>query len=155
MKYTSSYINSLSFDEYRGLIVKELNENGYRVSGNKEYEIKDYLPKNALILDAFDDPQALDFLKSLGLVDNGRCPFCGAPMSVSGYYWYDRRNPSKKVQVCYGCNKSNGRGDGHSMDGCPSGAPKGGGSSSGSGCMIGLFMLPTAAIAKLLYNLFN
>ena len=27
MKYTSEYINSLSFDEYRRLIVKELNDN--------------------------------------------------------------------------------------------------------------------------------
>ena len=49
MKYTSEYINSLSFDEYRRLIVKELNDNGYRVSGKEEYKIKDYLPKNALM----------------------------------------------------------------------------------------------------------
>lgn len=148
MKYTSEYINSLSFDEYRRLIVKELNDNGYRVSGKEEYKIKDYLPPNALMLDAFDDPQALHFLKSQGLVDNGRCPFCGAPMSVNKYYWYDRRNPSKKVNVCYGCNKSNGRGDGHSMDGYPGGVPKSG--SSGSGCMLGLLMLPILLLKSFL-----
>lgn len=153
MKYTSEYINSLSFTDYLELMAKELNENGFRETDGTPYEVYDYLPKNALMLDAFEDDKALGFLRSQGLIENGRCPFCGAPMSVYKYYWSDRRNPSKKVYVCYGCNKSNGRGDGHSMDGCPSGAPRNtsASTSNNSGCMVALLMLPFLLVKTILH----
>jgi len=154
MKYSSSYINSLSFKDYLKLMAKELNEHGFRESGH-EYEVFEDEFMRLFMMGPVNDPKAMAFLKEQGLLENGRCPSCGAPMSVYKYYWSDTRDPSRRFYVCYGCSKTNGRGDGHSMDGCPSGAPKTGSSSSGSGCMVGLFMLPATVIANLLSRLLN
>ena len=142
MKYTSEYINSLSFQEYIKLMADELNANGFKDSGKYKYDTyeNDPMMRQLFMMGPVKDPKALMFLKSQGLLENGRCPSCGAPMSVYRYTWSDRRDPSKKFYVCYGCSKSNGRGDGHSMDGCSSGAPSQ--SNSGSGCMIGILLMP-------------
>lgn len=152
MKYSSDYIRSLSFRAYLELIAKELNENGFRESGKDEYVVDDEQPYMRLfMMGPVQDPKAMAFLREQGLIDNGRCPYCGAPMSVNKYTWYDRRDPSKKFYVCYGCSKSNGHGDGCSMDGCPSGIPAGS-SSSGNGCVVSLLMLPFA-LSKALLNI--
>ena len=140
MKYTSEYINSLSFKSYLELMATELNENGFREFNGMKYMV-DADPKfmDLFIMGPVQDQNAMDFLKRQGLIENGRCPQCGAPMSVNQYFWYDRRNPSRRFYVCYGCSKSNGQGDGHSMDGCPSGIPK---NKSNTGCLLTLLTLP-------------
>lgn len=153
MKYNSEYINSLSFREYIKLMADELNSNGFKEYGKYEYNSFENDPsmRRLFMMGPVNDPKAMAFLKSLGLLENGRCPSCGAPMSVYRYTWYDRRYPSKKFYVCYGCSKNNGRGDGHSMDGCPSGAPNQ--SNSGSGCMVGLLLLPFHMVKALVMNI--
>lgn len=55
--------------------------------------------------------------------------------------------------LCYGCAKNNGRGDGHSMDGCPSGVPTF--SNTGSGCMMGLLLLPFFFVKATFMHIFN
>lgn len=142
MKYTSDYINSLSFAEYIKLMATELNENGFKENGQYEYCSFENDPamQRLFMMGPINDPKAMAFLKSKGLIENGRCPSCGAPMSVYRYTWADQRDTSKKFYVCYGCAKNHGRGDGHSMDGCPSGAPNQ--TSSGVGCMLSLMLLP-------------
>ena len=149
MKYTSEYIKSLSFLDYLELMARELNENGYKVTDGSDYKVYDYLPKNALMLNVLEDPNAMIFLKSQGLLENGRCPTCGAPMSTGQrYYWFDRRYPSRKLYLCYGCHESHFHGDGHSLDGCPSGAPSE--NSSGTGCLLSLLLLPVFLIKVML-----
>lgn len=142
MKYSSEYINSLSFKDYIKLMADELNANGFKEDGQYEYHTYENDPKmrRFFMMGPVNDPYAMSFLKSEGLLENGRCPSCGAPMFVYRYTWSDRRDPTKKFYVCYGCAKNNGRGDGHSMDGCPSGVPNS--SSSGTGCALGLVFLP-------------
>lgn len=153
MKYTSEYINSLSFKDYIKLMADELNSNGFKENGKYKYESFEDDPsmRRLFMMGPVNDPKAMSFLKSQGLLDNGRCPYCGAPMSVYRYTWYDTRDTSKKFYVCYGCSKSNGRGDGHSMDGCPSGAPNQ--SSSGTGCMLGLLLMPLYMVKTFLMNI--
>lgn len=142
MKYSSEYINSLSFKDYIKLMADELNANGFKEDGQYEYHTyeNDPMMRKLFMMGPVNDPHAMSFLKSEGLLENGRCPSCGAPMSVYRYTWSDRRDPTKKFYVCYGCANNNGRGDGHSMDGCPSGVPSP--SSSGTGCALGLLFLP-------------
>lgn len=62
------------------------------------------------------------------------------------------RDPSKKFYVCYGCAKNRGHGDGHSMDGCPSGIPSQTG--FGNGCLLGLIFMPFCLAKSFLTNLF-
>lgn len=154
MKYTSEYINNLSFKDYIKLMADELNSNGFKENGEYEYDTFEDDPsmRKLFMMGPVNDPKAMSFLKSQGLLENGRCPSCGAPMSVYRYTWYDTRDPSKKFYVCYGCSKSNGRGDGHSMDGCPYGVPSQTG--SGSGCMLGLLLMPFYMAKTLVMNLF-
>lgn len=132
----------------------ELNANGFRkvYSGN-EYDSYENNPKmrRLFMMGLVCDPQAMKFLKEQGLLENGRCPSCGAPMSVYRYTWYDTREPSRKFYVCYGCASNHGNGDGHSMDGCPQGAPKQ--ENSGTGCMLALLFMPYYIIKSFLSNL--
>lgn len=107
MEYTSDYINSLSFAEYIKLMATELNENGFKENGQYEYCSFENDPamQRLFMMGPINDPKAMAFLKSKGLIENGRCPSCGAPMSVYRYTWSDIRDPSKKFYVCYGCAK--------------------------------------------------
>ena len=153
MKYTSEYINSLSFKDYIKLMAEELNANGFKENGKYEYDSfeDDSAMRRLFMMGPVDDPQAMSFLKAQGLLENGRCPSCGAPMSVYRYTWSDRRDPSKKFYVCYGCAKNNGRGDGYSMDGCPSGAPSQ--SPSGVGCIWSLILMPFYLVKSLVVHI--
>ena len=139
MKYTREYINSLSFKAYLELMATELNENGFREFNGMKYMVDDD-PKfmDLFMMGPVQDPKAMLFLKKQGLIENGRCPNCGAPMSTYQYIWSDRRDSSRWFYVCYGCSKTNGHGDGRSMDGYPSGAPRKG----PSGCLVAFFMIP-------------
>ena len=149
MKYSRDYINSLSFSEYIKLMATELNENGFKGNGQDEYDSfkNDPSMQRLFMMGPVNDPKAMVFLKSKGLIENGRCPSCGAPMSVYRYTWSDGRDLSKKFYVCYGCAKNHGRGDGYSMDGCPTGAPSQ--TNSRTGCMLSLMLLPFYLIKAL------
>ena len=155
MKYSKDYINSLSFRDYIKLMADELNANGFKENGKYEYNsfYDDSAMRRLFMMGPVNDPKAMSFLKTQGLIENGRCPSCGAPMSVYKYTWSDIRDPSKKFYLCYGCAKNNGRGDGHSMDGCPSGVPTS--SNTGSGCMMGLLLLPFFFVKAIFMHIFN
>jgi len=149
MKYTSEYINSISFPEYLELMAKELNDNGFKERGKYEYQVDDEPAFQRLfMMGPVNDSLALSHLKRVGLLENGRCPSCGAPMSQYRFTWYDRKDPSKKFYVCYGCSKSNGHGDGHSMDGAPHGVLNS--SQFGTGCIFGLLLLPFYLLKSIL-----
>lgn len=152
MKYTSDYINSLSFQEYIKLMATELNSNGFKKYDGYEYPTfeDDPVMRRLFMMGPIKDPKAMIFLKEKGLIDNGRCPSCGAPMSVYKYTWSDRRDPSKKYYLCYGCYKNHGKGDGHSMDGYHSGAPTP--SNSESGCIISLLLMPVYIVKSFIIN---
>ncbi|MGM9694533.1 MAG: hypothetical protein ACI3YC_05955 [Alloprevotella sp.] len=100
------------------LVVDELNANGLKDRGKYEYDTfeDDPMIRRLFMMEPINNSKALMFLKSQGLLENGRCPSCGTPMSVYRYTWSDSKEPSKKFYVCYGCCKSNKRGDGHSME---------------------------------------
>ncbi|MBR3798339.1 MAG: hypothetical protein IKK36_05450 [Bacteroidales bacterium] len=142
--YTKEYINSLSFREYLELMAKELNDNGFKSYYGSEYTVSD--DPILFMMQPIEDPEAMRFLTWKGLIGNGRCPQCGAPMSNNNHIWYDRRDPSRRFNVCYGCSISNGHGDGHSMDGTPSGDP----SNRSNGCMSVILLFPFFIVKAML-----
>lgn len=156
MKYTTEYINSLPFKDYLELIAKELNDNGFRVDGKDYYRVyDDPVMMRHFMLDPVSDPKAMAYLKSIGLIENGRCPSCGAPMSTGQrFYWYDKRDPSKRIYLCYGCHKTNFHGDGHSMEGTPGGVPNSSNSPSNSsgGCLVAILFFPYYLLKPFLFG---
>ena len=155
MKYSSDYINSLSFEDYLKLMAKELNENGFEEKGIGAFRVyDDPVMKRHFMMGVVDNPKALEFLRSIGLLDNGRCPTCGAPMNTgTRFCWYDRRFPNHKFSLCYGCHESRFHGDGHSLNGTTKPVPSQINSNSqatGSGCIVAFLLLPYHWLATLL-----
>ena len=105
MKYTTNSIKDISYQELLSLMCKELNNAGYkrkwRINGN--YTYMEYEPHEDLIIsEVIDDIKALNYLKQIGLLDNGRCPQCGRNMNntcrfTSGF------NPNATYYICQSC----------------------------------------------------
>ncbi|MBQ3944798.1 MAG: DUF805 domain-containing protein [Alphaproteobacteria bacterium] len=113
-EYTSSYLNSISWQEWNNLMAKELNEAGFRrrntFSSNcemVEYEAPDDYPKG-FILGAVDGYEEIEFLKKRRLLNNGRCPMCGKAITVPGTFTsgFDHR---MSFQICQSCARNHGR----------------------------------------------
>ncbi len=95
MKYNSSQIYSISWIEWNTLMAKELNETVYKQkerdsAGQIKFKpYKTYDKKSPFI--ELNEPKTfilgmvcgvdeVNYLKSLGLLNNGRCPRCGEPI---------------------------------------------------------------------------
>jgi hypothetical protein len=60
------------------------------------------------------------FLTSIGLLNNGRCPICGAH-SDTRYRWTGRNDSRREFDICKGCMHTRGGGSGVG-DGMPAGS---------------------------------
>jgi hypothetical protein len=88
MKYTKEDLSNMTYKEYVLLMAEELNNNGFTDNG-KSYEVSTDVNGNfvsdffrAFIL-SMRDKNAVDFLKEVGLLNNGRCPLTGLMYSPS------------------------------------------------------------------------
>lgn len=86
MKYSREYIEGLMYKDYILLMAEELNNNGFTDNG-KRYEVGTNFYGN-FVSDFFrgfvlslKDQKATDFLKGIGLLNNGRCPLTGLIIS--------------------------------------------------------------------------
>jgi hypothetical protein len=87
------------------LICKELNEAGYKIKrtigGEPIYE--EYKPhEDIVIVDVIKDTAALEFLKDIGLLDNGKCPQCGNSMN-NKYTFTSGFSPYGSYHICKSC----------------------------------------------------
>lgn len=87
MKYSRSSLDYLMYKDYILLIAEELNNCGFKDAHGKEYEVTtnvhgDFVSdfSRDFIL-SIKDPKAIDFLKQIGLLNNGRCPLTGLMIS--------------------------------------------------------------------------
>lgn len=149
MKYTSEQVNSLSYADWMETIAKELNDAGYKTSGYSEelhrfakncapYKVYE---ASTFFLGSIEDPAALNYLKEIGLVNNGRCPMCGAPITGSGWRFTSGSDPSYHFQICGKCG---GEGKRISMN-----------PANRSGCLIALLLAPWWMIKGLVSNVLN
>ena len=75
MKYTREQVKAMTQEEYESAICKELNNAGFRQEFNGEqfeYEPDEFTFGGAIVF----DPQAVNHLKHVRLLDNGKCPMC-------------------------------------------------------------------------------
>lgn len=86
MKYTREYLEGLMYKDYILLMAEELNNNGFTDNG-KKYEVVTDVNGN-FVSDFFrgfvlsmKDKKAVDYLKEIDLLNNGRCPLTGLMIS--------------------------------------------------------------------------
>jgi len=145
MKYTSEQINSMSWKEWCETMAAELNDAGFKARGYNEKTGRwqdNYVPYTAgdpqtFILGAVDGKEEIDYLKSIGLLNNGRCPNCGNSIIGNPGRFTSGYNQSVHFQICQSCvNRGKRMQQAFGIK-----------TSSGSGCMAALLLLP--------YNLIN
>lgn len=141
-KYTSQQINSLSWQEWNELMAKELNAAGYKA---KEFDGRKWVRTGYYKADSSDpayfslelDEDGLDYLKEIGLVNNGRCLQCGNPIYGNPGRFTDGFNHNFHYQICQNCVRTRG------------GMLPNNGVQQGNGCMAALLLLPVNLIASL------
>lgn len=86
MKYSREYIEGLMYKDYILLMAEELNNNGF-TDNEKKYEVGTDVNGN-FVSDFFrgfvlsmKDKKAVNYLKEIGLLNNGRCPLTGLMIS--------------------------------------------------------------------------
>ena len=102
-KYTREQVKAMTQDEYESTICDELNTAGFRCEfhGNyHEYEPDESTFGGAIVFDT----KAVDYLKNIGLVDNGKCPMCSVKEDELEYRL---KNPHSGAiyHVCKSCYK--------------------------------------------------
>lgn len=86
MKYSSVDLSNLLYKDYVLLIADELNRNGFKCDG-KKYEVGtnidgDFVSNFSVgFVLSIKDKAAIEFLKDIGLLNNGRCPLTGLMIS--------------------------------------------------------------------------
>lgn len=108
MKYSRDDIDNLMYKDYILLIAEELNRNGFKDDNGEEYKVStnvygDFVSdfSRAFIL-SMKDPKAIDFLKQVGLFNNGRCPLTGLMLSPATKMTYTSEYSSS---IQYDINK--------------------------------------------------
>lgn len=75
MRYSRDQVKAMTQYEYESTTCKELNDAGFRQEFNGrqlEYGPSEFTFGGAIIFDT----DAVDYLKRVGLLDNGKCPMC-------------------------------------------------------------------------------
>lgn len=107
MKYSREQVKAMTQDEYESAICKELNDAGFRSEFHGEFH--EYQPDEATFGGSIVfDPKAVDYLKQIGLLDNGKCPMCSVKEDELEYRL---QNPHSGAiyHVCKSCYKQYAR----------------------------------------------
>lgn len=142
--------------EWIETMVKELNAAGFKRRGfNSEteqwedncapYEVNRLSPTvSNLILGALNrDEKPLEYLKSIGLINNGRCPMCGESIEGTPCRFTNGYNHDFHFQICNSCYS---RGRKTSLNPAQN---------SGCGCVLALLLMPFDLFKSLIQSIFN
>ena len=152
MKYTQSQAMNFGYIRYLEAMAKELNDAGYKIRGRLgnntyelEYKIDDDTPD--LFIYGINDSKAMNYLKQIGLVNNGRCPICGSPIKSNTCSYTSPTDPNISFYICNECyrgstNMQRKMGIGNNT-------------SSNTGCMLSLFFIPWHILVNLSKSLFQ
>ena len=90
-------------DEYESAICSELNAAGFRSEFHGSY--LEYEPDESTFGGAIVyDPKAVNYLKQIGLIDNGKCPMCSVREDELEYK-LQNQNSGAVYHVCKSCYK--------------------------------------------------
>ena len=102
-KYSREQVKTMTQDEYESVICKELNDAGFR----QEYNGKqlEYYPSDSVFGGGIVfDNKAVNYLKDIGLVDNGKCPMCSVKEDEFDYILQNQQSGAV-YHVCKSCYK--------------------------------------------------
>lgn len=113
MRYTSHQINQMTWAEWNATMAKELNKAGFKARGfnSKTRKWEDNLqpytttqsePK-FFILGTINSTKEIDYLKQIGLLNNGRCPMCGSPINNNPGRFTSGYDNNLHFQICQSC----------------------------------------------------
>ena len=103
MKYSRDQVKAMTQDEYESAICKELNDAGFRQKLHGE--LSEYYPDESTFGGAIVfDPDAVDYLKRVGLLDNGKCPMCSVREDDLMYKLQNQQSAAV-YHVCKKCYK--------------------------------------------------
>ncbi len=148
MKYTSFQINSMSWKAWCNLMVDELNKAGFKERGYNEETRQwqnDYVPFKEVddptwfVLGTLTKGKELEYLKSLGLLNNGRCPMCGNRIDGNPGRFTSGYDSSFHFQVCQSCVSKGKR---NSLN-----------PANNTGCIVALLLLPWYMIKALISHI--
>ena len=103
MKYTREQVKAMTQEEYESTLCNELNAAGFRSEFHGEYH--EYQPDESTFGGAIVfDPKAVDYLKQIGLLDNGKCPMCSV-REDDLQYKLQNQTSGAIYHVCKSCYK--------------------------------------------------
>ena len=107
MKYSREQLKAMTQDEYESAICKELNDAGFRQVFHGEH--LEYEPDRSTFGGAIVfDPEAVNYLKHVGLLDNGKCPMCSV-REDDLMYKLQNQHSGAIYHVCKSCYKQYAR----------------------------------------------
>lgn len=102
-KYTREQVKAMTQDEYESAICKELNDAGFRHEFHGEQ--LEYQPDESTFGGAIVfDHEAVNHLKRVGLLDNGKCPMCSV-REDDLMYKLQNQHSGAIYNVCKSCYK--------------------------------------------------
>ena len=103
MRYSRDQVKAMTQDEYESAICNELNAAGFRqeIHGEQlEYHPDESTFGGAIVF----DPEAVNHLKRMGLLDNGKCPMCSIREDDMMYKLQNQQSGAV-YHVCKKCYK--------------------------------------------------
>lgn len=109
MKYSAEQIRNLSILEWTSLMAEELNEKGFC---KRDYDFKTgrisrpYQGRKSLRGFLFDEVNSwdeIDYLREIGLINNGRCSLCGKPLKRKPKIYNKPNGLHLQFEVCNRC----------------------------------------------------
>lgn len=121
--YLPSEVKQWSFEHYMRVLAQELDENGLPndIFGSYSHLLDNliiakrslgYSHNSAISIAQQMDYPAMRFAEEIGLLNNGRCPLCGA-VANGAYEWVGRDDRRRVLKICRGCRLTHGGGTGH------------------------------------------
>lgn len=114
MKYTSDQINNMTWQQWNETMAKELTAAGFKGRDFIDGKWQDSGPVTAgdepkyFLSSAITNVDRLNYLKELGLIDNGRCPMCGGRIEGTPGRYTNRLDKNYTHQICQNCVSSRG-----------------------------------------------
>lgn len=153
MKYSSSQVRAMSEKEWVEAMASELNAAGFKARGlnpnthrwedNYEpYRVGSEPKASTFVMGGIDDSRAIEHLKNVGLLNNGRCPMCGGPIDCTPARFTSGYDSTYHFQICQSCC---GRGKRTSAN--PA-------NNQGCGCAVALLLMPYNLIKSLIDMVF-
>ena len=104
-RYTSEQINAMTFKEWVEVMADELNKAGYKYigAGGKQEPFSVLDEPKYFLLGNIDKAEEIDYLKNIGLLNNGRCPMCGNKIIGSPGRFTSGYDLNYHFQVCQNC----------------------------------------------------